>query len=274
MYAMKPNQAAGMKTILMLIPLLFVSAGCGGGASGPPNPAQPPDPAPSPGGHWSDSAQDSPSHFYISETGTVRAILATAPAAIPIIAAGTVSTSATGAVSGSLQASDNQPVGRELGCSLSGTLEERVSLQLEVTCSGDTGIDYDENLTMSPQPGYDIRSSLNEIAGNYTPSIALAPNVNSLSIAADGTMFGTWDRGQQCMVNGLVSIIDPDYNFLSVEWQFSNCTGPFSPFDHAQLNGLAIQQTSSSWPAGTYSFILTGTSDSGFTVVFVTYVPA
>jgi hypothetical protein len=212
-------------------------------------------------------------NFYIAETGIVRAVIETAPATIPIAGAGTVSTTATGSVSGSLQAIDDQPVGKELGCALSGVLEERTTMELDVTCSDDAGIVYDESLTMTPQPGYEVNSSLADIAGNYTLPIFAARN--SLNIAADGTIFGVWDTvGQQCTINGLVSVIDPDYNFLGIEWRFSNCSGPILYFEEAELTGLAIQRTSSSWPAGTYSFILTGMSDQGSTVVVVTHVPA
>lgn len=138
----------------------------------------------------------------------------------------------------------------------------------------DPPLAVDETLSMRPQPGYEVDSSLADIAGNYTLSISASPATNSLNIAADGTIFGMWDSGQQCAVNGLFSVIDPDYNFLGVEWRFSNCSGPFLYFEEAELTGLAIQRTSSSWPAGTYSFILTGESDQGFAVVVVTYVQA
>jgi hypothetical protein len=231
------------------------------------------DPKPSPGGHWSTIHQGSRVNFYIAETGIVRAVIETAPATIPMIGAGTVNTTATGSVSGSLQAIDDQLVGKELGCALSGVLEERTMLELDVTCSDDAGIVYDESLTMTPQPEYGVDSSLADIAGNYALSISAAPN--SLNITADGTIFGVWDTvGQQCTVNGLVSVIDPDYNLLGIEWRFADCSGPFPYFEEAQLTGLAIQRTSSSWPAGTYSFILTGKSNQGSTVVVVTYVRA
>jgi len=258
-----------------LIPTLFsISlAACGGSPADESLAPEIIDPRPSPGGYWYTDHQGSQVNFYIAETGTVRAVIGTAPAAIPIVGAGTVSTTATGLVSGSLQASDNQPLGTELGCTLSGRLEERTTLELDVTCSDDAGIVYDESLVMTPQPGYDVNSSLADIAGNYTLPVFAAPN--SLNIAADGTIFGVWDTvAQQCTINGLVSIIDPDYNFLGVEWRFSDCSGSFLYFEEAELTGLAIQRTSSSWPAGTYSFILTGMSDQGFTVVVITYVPA
>lgn len=259
-----------------IIPALLsiALAACGGGSPPGESPSpEPMDPKPSPGGHWSTVHQGSQVNFYIAETGIVRAVIETAPATIPIVGVGTVSSTATGSVSGSLQASDDQPIGNELGCALSGALEERMSLELGVTCSDDTAIVYDETLSMTPQPGYEVDSSLTNIAGNYTLPISAAPN--SLNIAADGTIFGMWDTvGQQCTVNGLVSVIDSDYNFLGIEWQFSNCSGPFLRFEEADLTGLAIQRTSSSWPAGTYSFILTGMSDQGFTVVVVTYIPA
>lgn len=256
--------------------LLSITLGaCGGGS--PPDESPSPDPAgpiPSPGGQWSTVHQGSQVNFYIAETGTVRAVIETAPGTIPIVGAGTVGATETGSVSGSLQASDDQPVGNELGCALSGALEERMSLELDITCSDDAGIVYDETLSMTPQPGYEVDSSLADVAGNYTLSISASPATNSLNIAANGTIFGMWDSGQQCAVNGLVSVIDPDYNLLGIEWRFSNCSGPFLYFEEAELTGLAIQRTSSSWPAGTYSFILTGESDQGFTFVVVTYVPA
>lgn len=258
-----------------LVTALSITVASCGGSSAPSGP--PPSPSPptglafSPGGHWSTDHQGSQVNFYISETGSVRAVIETAPATIPLIGAGSVGVTPSGSVSGSLQAADDQPTGGELGCALTGTLAERVSLELEVTCSDDGGIVYDEMLSMTYQPGYELDSSLAGIAGNYRKSISIGPN--SLNIAADGTIFGVWNTGNQCTVNGLVSVIDPDYNLFDVEWRFSDCSGPFPSFGDAALTGLAWQLTSSSWPPGSYQFILTGQSDGRVMVVVVAYIP-
>jgi len=258
-----------MRTRIISVLAPIALAACGGDSS--PALPSPADRTPSPGGHWSTVHNGSQVTFYVAETGTVRALIETAPATIPLVGAGTVSSTAAGSVSGSLQARDDQPIGNELGCALSGALAERISLELDVTCSDAAGIVYEETLAMTPQPGYEVDSSLADIAGNYTLSISVAPN--TLNIAADGTLFGMWDNGEQCTVNGLVSIIDPDYNLLGIDWRFSNCSGSFPYYDDAELTGLALQRTESSWPAGTYSFILTGQTDQRVNVIVITYVP-
>lgn len=200
----------------------------------------------------------------------MRAVIETDETTGPMLGTGSVGVAASGAVSGSMQASGFPPSPVH-GCSLSGTLEERVSLALQITCSDNAGIVFDEDISMTPEADYGTGSSLNNIAGNYTLSISAGPN--SLNIAADGTIFGMWDSGDQCTVNGRVSIIDPDYNLYDVAWQFSDCTGPFGRFDGAELTGFATEQSEPSWPDGSYFFILTGTGDSGFTAVVRTYVP-
>lgn len=255
-----------------MLPALVLAA-CGGGSPPDPPPAQPPDLALSPGGHWFALQDGAQALFYISETGTVRAIVETAPATVPLIGGGTVTVTPSGAVNGSLRAGTQSPMDGEVGCALSGTLEERMALDLQVTCSDDAGIVYDEGLSLSPQTGYAVDTSLAEIAGNYTKPIVPAPNTNSLNIAGDGTIFGIWDSGQQCTVNGQVSVIDPEYNLLHVEWRFSGCTGFLPYYDGAELAGFALRETSSSWPAGTYRFVLTGSSDDGFAAVVTTYIP-
>lgn len=69
--------------------LALVLAACGGGSPPDTPPTQPPDLALSPGGHWFAMQDGARSSFYISETGTVRAIVETAPATVPLIGGGT-----------------------------------------------------------------------------------------------------------------------------------------------------------------------------------------
>ena len=264
-------------------------AGCGGGgSSGPASQASPPGPttlAPppepttvqSPGGDWLALAGSAnPVRFYISETGKVRSIFnVEAVTDGPTFGAGSVEITGIDEVNGVLQAKGIQPAGGprpvDLSCTLSGIVRERSSLSLSIVCSDDNGIVYDETFGLRPQPGYDAGSSLEDIAGNYT--IPRRPDTNMLNITADGTLFGMYHNGPNCMVNGVVSIIDPDFSFLDVEWTMTNCTDPIGIYEGATHSGFAIQSLNPDAPPGSYYFLLTGLNDKGFDSISVTFEP-
>ena len=263
---------------IVVIGLLITS--CGGGGSGSPA-SQIPNPAPgtvqSPGSHWFvlDNNSD-PVHFYVSETGKVRSVFhVTAVTEGPTFGAGSVDITGTDGVHGELQARGIQPAGGpspvDLSCTLSGTVRERSTLVLNIVCSDSAGIVYDENFTMTPQPGYGAGSSLDNIAGNYT--LPSRPSTNMLNIIADGTLFGMYHNGANCIVNGIVSIIDADYSFLDVEWTMANCTDPIGIYEGAVVSGFAMESPNPNDPPGSYYFLLTGMNASGFYSISVTFEP-
>ena len=264
---------------IVVIGLLIASCG-GGGGSGAPAP-QVLNPGPgtvqSPGSHWFvlDNNSD-PVHLYVSETGKVRSVFyVTAVTDGPTFGAGSVDITGTDGVHGELQARGIQPAGGpapvDLSCTLSGTVRQRSTLVLNIVCSDSANIVYDENFTMTPQPGYGAGSSLDAIAGIYT--LPSRPSTNTLNIIADGTLFGMYHNGANCTVNGIVSIIDADYSFLDVEWTMANCTDPFGIYEGAVVSGFAMESSSPNDPPGSYYFLLTGMNTSGFYSISATFEP-
>ncbi len=260
--------------------LIAMSACGGGGGNSAPisqNPPPPPATVQSPGSHWfvRDNSSD-PVHLYISETGKVRSVFHVATVTDgPTFGAGSVDITGTDEVNGVLQARGIQPLGGpnpvDLGCTLSGTVRERSTLILNIVCSDSNGIVYDEDFTLTPQPGYDVGSSLNAIAGIYT--LPFRPITNILNITADGTLFGMYHNGANCTVNGVVSVVDAEYSFLDVEWTMVNCTDPIGIYEGAVMTGFAMESPSPNDPPGSYYFLLTGMNASSFDSISVTFEP-
>ena len=94
-----------------------------------------------------------------------------------------------------------------------------------------------------------------------------------LNITADGTLFGMYHNGANCMVNGVVSVIDADFSFLDVEWTMANCTDPIGIYEGAVVSGFAMESPSPNDPPGSYYFLLTGLNDSGFFAISVNFEP-
>jgi hypothetical protein len=269
-----------MRLAVAIVVIGLLTTSCGGGGSGAPA-SQVLNPVPatvqSPGSHWFvlDNNSD-PVHLYVSETGKVRSVFhVTAVTDGPTFGAGSVDITGTDGVHGELQARGIQPAGGQspvdLSCTLSGTVRELSTLMLNIVCSDSADIVYDENFTMTPQPGYGAGSSLNDIAGNYT--LPSGPSTNMLNIIADGTLFGMYHNGANCTVNGIVSIIDADYSFLGVEWTMANCTDPIGIYEGAVVSGFAMESPSPSDPSGSYYFLLTGMNAMGFYSISVTFEP-
>ena len=58
------------------------------------------------------------------------------------------------------------------------------------------------------------------------------------SIASDGSIF-EHDPNFGCVTNGLVSIIDSDFNAYDNQFDISNCTGQFANLNGASIFGMA-----------------------------------
>jgi hypothetical protein len=276
-----------MKPVFSIFYLMLL-AGCGGGSSAPDGPVNPPGSAmQSPGGQWLGlDSQGRLVNLLISEAGDLRGFVEIGTAMKPpAFTTGTVSVSGSNTVSGEMRGQDilsfppiNLPPGSPvifpiptvINCSLSGTVMERTSLSLQIACSDDAALIYDESVTLTLQPGYLESSSLQDIAGNYT--FEFKPATNMLNITADGTIFGMYDNGPSCTVNGLVSIIDERYSFLDVSWTFSSCTGFFVQSEGDVYSGFAIPSPDPAKPDSFY-FLLTGETSNELGLVSVIYDP-
>lgn len=270
-----------MRFTAVIATFCLLLAGCGGGGrNGAPitqSPPPPPATVQSPGSQWFVLDNNSnPVHLYISETGDVRSVFHVAAVTDgPTFGAGSVDITGADQVNGVLQARGIQPAGGrapvDLACTLSGTVRERSTLTVNIVCSDNNGIVYDEDFTMTPQPGYRAGSSLDAIAGNYTwPT---RPATNMLNIAADGTLFGMYHNGANCTVNGVVSIIDANYSFLAVEWTMESCTDPFGIYEGAVMTGFAMESPSPNDPPGSYFFFLSGMNTANFFTINITFEP-
>jgi len=262
----------------MLLPGL---AACGGGSSGGGS-TNMPDPPPvmsSPGGIWvgADSAA-APVSLYIAETGKLRATLHPDGGPAVSFGSGSVDVSSGAVVSGSFELQGSLlpapfPGNEDLGCSLSGSLQERETLTVDAVCSDSGGIVYDEALTLAYESvSYERASSLADIAGNYT--LFFQPDTNSLNIAGDGTLFGMYHNGANCTINGRASIIDASYTLIDVSWTMSGCTDLRGIYEGVEMSGFAIANPAPTGDPDSYYFLLTGQTDDGLYAVSVLYEPA
>ena len=254
-----------MRHIFLCASLIACLTACGGKSNGPGQP--PPGGPQSPGGFWGDpDAGGGLVSFWIAENGDLQAQLRLGGAFIPLHGAGTVSVTQNNVLSGSFElAGDISPLpnqqGEDLGCSVSGTVLERQTLSVDVTCADSNGVVYDERLAMMYEGSiYERQSSLDAIAGSYT--FPFQPDTNFLSITGDGTIMGSYHNfGAQCLVNGTAAIIDADYTLLDISWTMSSCIDhPFLNIDYegVQVSGFAMEIRSPTGAPGSYLFFLTG----------------
>lgn len=255
------------KDVVRMLPiaLLSVVSGCGGGggsstqgaetpeASEPP---RPPAQVPSLGGIWRSEEEGRTSFFYITERGdlTVDAVLVSGESRWHMSGGGMVAVTGEGRVVGNFAARGNQekPPGVyglrwAVSCRLEGSLQQRVSLALELECTPESGDEWTAEITLQYDHDlYEYPSSLSTIAGNFElNTLQGRPHLNSLNVNGDGVVFGAYrpDFGPNCTVNGTVSVVDPRFNLYWTEWRFSNCRG-------AAHNGAELSGTLYTLPPG------------------------
>jgi hypothetical protein len=271
-----------MRYVWLLIFLLISLTGCGGGSGGSAatqiagtigsGGTQ------SPGGIWfgRDSANESVV-LYIAETGMLRATLHPQGSIIPSFGGGTVSVSSNNIVTGTLEVGGDLvlPMGQrreDLGCAISGSVQERQVLTVDITCSDSGGVVYEEALRLMYDPNvYERDSSLDDLAGEYT--LEFQPDTNSLSIAVDGVLFGMFNNGARCLVEGTAMVIDAEYTFIEVTWTMSGCTNQIGNYEGTQMSGFALANPAPTGRPGGYYFLLTGTSPDGLYSISVLYEP-
>ncbi|MBU2675772.1 MAG: hypothetical protein KJP16_01725 [Gammaproteobacteria bacterium] len=268
-----------MRNILLLIFLIVCLTGCGGGSGG--STTQSPGgvgDTQSPGGIWfgRDSANESVV-LYIAENGRLRATLSPQGSIIPSFGGGSVSVTSNNVVAGSFEVGGDvvPPTGQrgeDLACAVSGTVMERQVLSAGITCSDSAGIVYEEELQLIYDPNvYERDSSLEDFAGQYT--LEFQRDTNSLSIEVDGTLFGMFNNGAQCSVEGIAGVIDTAYTLIDVTWTMSACTNQIGNYEGTQMSGFALAMPIPSGRPGSYYFLLTGQSPDGFYSISVLYEP-
>jgi len=205
----------------------------------------------------------------IAETGEMRVT-----GAGPSFGAGAVIVTNNNQVSGSyqtrsIQASPTTPAAPDRDCTVQGTVTTRASLQLTVRCTDTTGATTEENLSFFYDATYSAGSSLAAIAGNYT--LEFRPATNTLNINGDGTLFGMFDNGPQCVLNGRVEIIAAEFDLYRLTVSFSNCTR-LPRYEGITMTGFA--RRAMPVPTGAFYALLTGVVDGRLQHVSVLYVPA
>jgi hypothetical protein len=243
--------------------LTAVVAGCSGGGGGyssapssTPPVSQPPVASKSPGGIWHGaSTANETITLFVAETGTLRALVTKGvPPNVspPLFGSGAV------LVTGDQLAGaydSGQPFSTfSEHCDFTGTLVERVSMNVMLDCTDSSGAKRSPAVTLGYDTDYGRASSLATIAGNYT--FSLRPT-NVLNVDGNGVIFGTYDNGPNCTVNGTAEIVDSRYNLYAVKWLMSLCQAPFTKFEGATMSGFGVMNPRGT-PAGSLLLLLTG----------------
>ncbi len=118
-------------------------------------------------------------------------------------------------------------------CTLSGTVTERQTMTVTGNCTTTAGQDQ-ITVTLNYDANYERDSSLATIAGLYDDGSGIVTD-----IASDGMIFEQ-DPVSSCVINGQVSIIDPDFNLYDFQFGLSNCTGPDAILNGASFVGLGL----------------------------------
>lgn len=242
--------------------LVALCAGCGssgGGGGGSGAAANAPAPAQqSAGGLWfAVGSNPSTTSLMVAETGELRVQMIPSGASGPGFGQGTVTVSGNrveGSFKTRMLGSPPFPTSSELDCTVSGTVSTRVSMQLTSVCVDAAGASTTTSLTFMYDARYEADSSLAAISGNYTLSVNSA--TNTLNINGDGTLFGMYDNGPRCTLNGTVSIPNPDFNLYRFELLFSNCTALASRYEGVTMIGLATRNLPGQ-KAGAFYVVLT-----------------
>lgn len=122
-------------------------------------------------------------------------------------------------------------------CSASGTIQERQSIALTTNCTTALGEMLSASVALTYDPLYDQDSSLALIAGNYDDAGAV------LNVNADGVVFEQ-DPETGCVLNGQISVIDPQFNAYDISVTYDSCDTDLypelAPFNGATFTGLGI----------------------------------
>lgn len=230
----------GLRVLAGLGAILVV--GCGGSGSpvsvasnAPPSgSAGGPGASASPGGYWQGSRSDGGLiTLLITESGDFHLVDADENQG-----SGTLSVGDTDEISSSFffvtrPGSTFADGSTSATCSLSGTVSERQTMAVVVNCRTAGLLRTDYTATLSYSDIYERDSALDALAGNYQGPRAV------LNIAGDGTVFSQ-DPTTACVVNGLASIIDSEFNAYAYEFTYSSCTGSDVAMNGVSFAGIAV----------------------------------
>jgi hypothetical protein len=245
-------------TALALIALLSACGGGNGSSSvpttSPPTVNQPPPPPPnqSPGGIWqtqyvAPSGDTIDAFALVDESGQVY--FNERDQTTGCVELGTGQLTVTGnTVSGSGGVGLVTPPGATTNCTfadgsttgivtISGTVSERQSMTITsqvTTANGELLATETHTWTFNVQ--YDNTSSLSQVAANYWDG------PNTFSVDGNGMIFDQ-ELITGCVINGQISIINPQYNMYSITFTFANCIGNYAVDNGVTFTGLATLNT-------------------------------
>lgn len=226
----------------------FLIASCGGGggsgapapastsppAASPPVPPPPPPPPPSFAGMWSATdPQGIPVTAFSTDSGVFHwsgdQIQTGIGMGLQVSVSGN-SVSMTLSLPRALGYDDGS---RSAICTAAGTFEERVSIDLSGTCTTTEGTAFDLSMAFTYDSQYERASSLDEISGMYRVGGDI------LTIDTLGLLYLQM-AGLGCVVNGEVSIIEPQWNAYEANVTYANCLEPLSVFNDVPMTGTVF----------------------------------
>ena len=122
-------------------------------------------------------------------------------------------------------------------CTFSGTVAERQTVNASIECTTTAGLMQQSTAALDYDVAYDRDSSLATIAGNYQGFSAV------LNVAGDGTIFSQ-DPVTGCVVNGLVSVLNSNFNAYDLNFTYDSCTGFEAILNGSNFTGIAALDNS------------------------------
>ncbi|HEX9877858.1 MAG TPA: hypothetical protein VGC50_14495 [Gammaproteobacteria bacterium] len=116
-------------------------------------------------------------------------------------------------------------------CTLSGTLVERDVLTFTSECITGFGTESEVTLSLAFNDNYFRDGSLDTLAGQFDDL------GNVLTIDSNGVLFEQ-DPASGCVMNGQVSVIDPDFNAYAMEFIFESCEGEVEFLNGSTWSGI------------------------------------
>lgn len=118
-------------------------------------------------------------------------------------------------------------------CTLTGTVVERRSLKLDFDCTSAQGSASQVSATLSYNALYDRDASFAAIEGLYDDL------GDVLSIDGAGALFEQ-DATDGCVLNGRVSVIDPDFNAYRIEFGVESCNSGLRHVNGTTWSGIGV----------------------------------
>jgi hypothetical protein len=124
---------------------------------------------------------------------------------------------------------------------LMGTIAQRSSITASTQFLTDAGTSISGSITLTFNSVYNAGSSLAAISGNYTE-----PTSGDVISMTTGGALGWQDAASGCVGNGMISIINANFNVYQVQFSYGGCTGAAAVLNGVQFSGLATLDNSES----------------------------